>query len=1095
MRWKIILVIAIIAASAPAQQLQPVVPPEQRGSIDAERIGYHDAANIRTMFYNYGMVGGYPDDPGGVDLSVWHSVEVPKGSGMNYTDGTTPFVLAKVKDSKNRDIYIMETGYRERQGTSPTRNKVMRFEPRPGYFQADPGINKGRSPAISSDPRTWPGFWPDKLNDPDDPGWVDENEDPEVDDPSQSAWNGYFGKKPAADQESYTVMDDDFYDAFDFYPDSRDRTRRGLGLRIEVRGFQWANPQAGNVIFWHYDITNEGTTDYNDNIIFGMYMDSGVGGSALSCDGIYESDDDNAYFDKSFGLNLVYTWDKFGHGRNLLSNCGTTGYLGYAYLETPGNRFNGVDDDEDGIIDEQRDGGPGQQLTSTDQITAWLQANYNLDKFTRAIGTIASRPAWRAGTWWTGDEDMDWVAELNDTGADGIFGTGDTGELDGIPTLGEPNFDRTDLQESDQIGLTGFQMNRIVAGQGNPNKEVENIVFFDDGKEWPRRLYERFTNPNEGARYDSAVFLNYNIGFLFASGPFILKAGQTERFSLALAFGADLYELRSTVKTVQMIYNANYQFAVPPPMPKLTSETGDGWVRLSWDDAAERGIDPVSLENDFEGYRIYRSTDPEFRDPKLITTGRGTGPMGNGVPIKQFDMINGRRGFSSQVVEGVAYYLGEDSGLAHSWTDTTVTNGQEYYYAVTAFDHGSDSLGYYPSENAIAVSRTPRGGTILPKNVVAVRPNPRTFGFTPAAATEVAQIKGRGTGDIRIDVVNSSLVPDGHQFVLTFNTPSPDCVRAVTYDLMDSTTRKIIFRNGYDMDGEGIGQVGLGLLPVVKTAKTVLVDTLASGFTAESQTNLHLRATYQYQQPINRRRPGYPYDLRVTFYDAFKDTSLLAIGLPARPAKFLIHAVDEQGGEMKLKFRFRDLDRDGTPNQAGEFIDVATFVEEKPATPQITWRLEVDTTGQAARGPILPARGGDIYWMRLDYPLEAGDAFVFSTAGQRTDAASARAQAKQDPYVVPNPYVGSASFEPERFAVSGRGERRIEFRALPKSCTIRIFSVRGELVQTLEHDGSDDGFIAWDLRTKDNLDAAPGLYIFHVDSELGSKIGKFAIIK
>jgi len=171
MRWKIIVTAALISASAPAQQLQPVVPPEQRGSIDAERIGYHDAANIRTMFYNYGMVGGYPDDPGGVDLSVWHSMEVPKGSGMNYSDGTTPFILAKVKDGRGRDIYIMETGYRERQGTSPTRNKVMRFEPRPGYFQADPSINKGRSPAISSDPRTWPSFWPDKLNDPDDPGW------------------------------------------------------------------------------------------------------------------------------------------------------------------------------------------------------------------------------------------------------------------------------------------------------------------------------------------------------------------------------------------------------------------------------------------------------------------------------------------------------------------------------------------------------------------------------------------------------------------------------------------------------------------------------------------------------------------------------------------------------------------------------------------------------------------------------------------------------------------------------------------------------------------------------------------------------------
>jgi hypothetical protein len=63
---------------------------------------------------------------------------------------------------------------------------------------------------------------------------------------------------------------------------------------VGVRGFQWANPQADNVIFWHYDITNEGTTDYKDNIVFGLYMDSGVGGSLLSCDGIFESDDDNA---------------------------------------------------------------------------------------------------------------------------------------------------------------------------------------------------------------------------------------------------------------------------------------------------------------------------------------------------------------------------------------------------------------------------------------------------------------------------------------------------------------------------------------------------------------------------------------------------------------------------------------------------------------------------------------------------------------------------------------------------------------------------------------------------------------------------------
>ena len=167
-------------------------------------------------------------------------------------------------------------------------------------------------------------------------------------------------------------MDDQFYDAFDYYPDTRDSTRRGLGLRVQVRGFQWANPQAGNVIFWHYDITNESTTDYNDNVIFGLYMDSGVGGSSLSCDGIYESDDDNAFFDKSSRLNLVYTWDKNGHGRDLSGNCGRTGYLGYAYLETPGNPFDGIDNDEDGVLDERRDGGPGTVIEGQGAIDAYL---------------------------------------------------------------------------------------------------------------------------------------------------------------------------------------------------------------------------------------------------------------------------------------------------------------------------------------------------------------------------------------------------------------------------------------------------------------------------------------------------------------------------------------------------------------------------------------------------------------------------------------------------------------------------------------------------------------------------------------------------
>ena len=1095
----VLAMLASLAATIAVAQIVTPVPFDDRGRLDAERTGTHDAANIRTEFSNFGMVGGYPDDPGNVDLSTFHSVEVPKGSGMNYSDGITPFVLAKIPTRSDplQYLYVMETGFRERQTMSPSHNRVMRFEPRPGFFQPDPGINVADSPAMSHDARTWPRSWPDRLLDPDDPGWA-------------GKWDGYFGKRPAADQESYTVMDDQYYDAWDFRPDNRDSTRYGLGLRVEVRGFQWANPQAGNVIFWHYDITNEGTTDYNDNIIFGLYMDSGVGGSALSCDNIYESDDDNAYFNRRFGdqvINLVYTWDNGGHGRDLSGNCAKTGYLGYAYLETPGNSTDAIDNDEDGIIDERRDGGPGEKIVGRDAIRAEVVRRYNLARFVATFGPLEKRPAYQVGVWWTGDEDLDWNAEFNDTGADGVFDTGDTGERDGIPTNGEPNFDRTDQHESDQIGLTGFRFNRIKPGQGNPSTVIDDIVFYDNpARPGPKQLYERFTSPDSAIRFDAPLASNYNIGFLFASGPFRLPAGKTERFSLALAYGGDLDELRRTVQTVQLIYNANYQFAEPPPMPTVTADAGDGFVRLSWDDIAERGRDPVTGENDFEGYRIYRATDPDFRDPRIIMTGTGSNLFGNGRPIAQFDLVDGRRGYSERVEEGVAYYLGADTGIKHTWTDSTVTNGQLYYYAVTSYDYGpraaassagTDSMTFYPSENSISVSKTLRGGVILPINVAAVRPEPKVLGYSSAEANAAERVSGRGVGTVDVQVVNSNLVPNDHVFAITFQPGGPDSLRASSYTLRDTTANLTLFTTGRDLLGEGVGPVGSGLLPIVYTIPHVEVNTDSSGFTAESNTDARFAVSYQEALPINLRRPGFPDNITIRFSDTVQDTSLAAVGLPATPVKFkiLAHGAD---GDRQMDLRFYDIDPDGPrgplkPNglldRKGEYIDMMTYATARPTTPRATWQF------QLADSSLIPPREGDEFRLILRRPFGADDVFVLRSRGQRTDLDQAAKDAFR-PYVVPNPYVGAAAFEPERFAVSGRGDRRIEFRGLPQDCVVRIYSVRGDLVQRLEHNGSNDGFVAWNLRTKDNLDVAPGLYVFHVDGgALGTRIGKFSIIK
>jgi len=1071
---KILIMFSLFLVQLFAQNdLVPVTPPELRGRIDMERQGLHDANKIRTLFYNYGMVGDYPPDPLKVDYSVFHSVEVPKGSGENYSDGITPFVLAKVLQRNGRFAYIMETGYRERQGTSPITGKTMRFEPRPGYFQTDPTINVARSVAMSNDPRTWPNKWIDKMNDPFDPGW-------------SGSWNGYFGKAPKADQESFVVYDDNFYDAWDFYPDYRDNTRRGLGLRVEQRGFQWSNPQSGYVIFFHYDITNESTTNYDDNIIFGLYMDSGVGGSAVGKDGIPESDDDNAYFSKEIGLNLVYTWDNYGNGFQ-----GPTGYLGYSYLETPGNEYDNKDNDDDGIIDESRVSGPGILIQGQDNIRNYVQTHYDLTKFELYYGKLEERPAFKAGYWWTGDEDMDWVAEFHDTGEDGVFGTNDPGEKDGIPTRGEPNFDKTDIDESDQIGLTGFKMNRIRPGYGNPSQEVDQIVFFDDGRNWPMRLYNIFTNPDSA--FDRPLVLNYNIGFLFASGPFKLKAGKTERFSLALGFGKDLRELKTTTKVVQQIYKANYQFAVPPPMPTVQAYAGDGYVTLTWDDAAERAFDPITYTNDFEGYKIYRSTDPAFLDPQIILTATGSSPIGNGRPIAQFDLINDIEGFSKTTVEGVAYFLGNNTGLTHSWTDTTVKNGQRYFYAVCAYDRGADSIGIYPSENSISISQTLRGGFVLPKNVVMVTPNPQTLGYISSEIYQLEHSAGKGKGTVNLVVKNPTLVPDDNLYEITF-THHPDSVRAQFYQLKNLTRNEVLFQYGNDLDSLGNGVTGDGILPIIKTLKQVEIDSLQSGIIKSSPTNLKIKYRYAPSLPITLRRSGFPADIEIQFSNQVLDTTIAAVGAPSKPVKFRAIAKTDSG-DIQLKMRFRDVNNDSTLSAGGEYIEVITYARGS-TTPRPTWRIDVDTTGFGTT-PIIPPTSGDKIFIKLNIPFSAQDRFTFKTKSHRVDSELAKQQFKNEPYVVPNPYVGAASFEPQRFAVSGRGERKIEFRNLPNNCTIRIYTINGELVKELHHNGDiTKGFVSWDLRSKDNLEIAPGLYIYHVDGgEVGSFIGKFAVIK
>ncbi|GAB4325041.1 MAG: hypothetical protein Kow0074_18410 [Candidatus Zixiibacteriota bacterium] len=78
-------------------------------------------------------------------------------------------------------------------------------------------------------------------------------------------------------------------------------------------------------------------------------------------------------------------------------------------------------------------------------------------------------------------------------------------------------------------------------------------------------------------------------------------------------------------------------------------------------------------------------------------------------------------------------------------------------------------------------------------------------------------------------------------------------------------------------------------------------------------------------------------------------------------------------------------------------------------------------------------------------------------------------------------------------------DRRIHFINLPDTATISIYTLDGDLVRRIHH---PDPFlttypssVGWDLVTRNVQAAVSGIYIWKVDSRLGSQTGKLVIIK
>jgi hypothetical protein len=131
----------------------------------------------------------------------------------------------------------------------------------------------------------------------------------------------------------------------------------------------------------------------------------------------------------------------------------------------------------------------------------------------------------------------------------------------------------------------------------------------------------------------------------------------------------------------------------------------------------------------------------------------------------------------------------------------------------------------------------------------------------------------------------------------------------------------------------------------------------------------------------------------------------------------------------------------------------------------------------------------------VDSHVKNGFAYWYSvTAYDRSGVCASL----DDVRVVPNPYVNHeymARWNLEANEADPTGEK-LCFQNLPRDAIIRIYSLGGELVQTLYPDAEEDGGDAcWNMISKNNQIIVSGVYLYHVDSPIGQRVGKFVIIK
>ena len=361
-------------------------------------------------------------------------------------------------------------------------------------------------------------------------------------------------------------------------------------------------------------------------------------------------------------------------------------------------------------------------------------------------------------------------------------------------------------------------------------------------------------------------------------------------------------------------------------------------------------------------------------------------------------------------------------------------NGVQYSYVDTnvanGFDYRYSVTGYSIDEARATVLESARGNTVEDINYVIAVPRSAAIGRVPVTAT-VPHQTGTGSSRVIFDLRPLDVVDaGGRDYQVTF---AP--LARIQLGNLRSAIQLSVDANG------------------AKTAETFsLTFTSATQFVLRNITEgTVVNASGTYQSGVAIVFEG----LRLTL----TDDSTAAIG--ERP---------EQGDSLII----------------GQGIVVTSGTQTVLPLQAFVYGVGYSTT----TGVVFAIQPADtLPGSKITYR----DSYTFATSQAGARAAVTDADLEKVK-VVPNPYLISSLYEPEFGIIRREPIRQIRFNNLPSDCTIYIFNVAGDKVQTIEHH-SDNGTESWDLRAAGGREIAPGIYLFLVKTDTAQKLGRFAVIK